>query len=269
MCRLPGFLVLLCAATALGWGPDGHRIVGQIADHYVSDATKSELAAILHLYHATSLADVSNWPDQIKHARPETAPWHYVNIPVDADRYDPARDCSQGDCVVEAIRRFATELGDRQRTISNRADALSFVVHFVGDIHQPLHCAEDNDRGGNDVVVLINGDISNLHRLWDFDILRATGLDVDRYVDTLLAEYEADTNLLAICQTGSVEDWANESHDLARDFVYAGLPESHQVDSGFLASCRPVADQQLFKAGVRLARLLNACLAQNIRQPET
>ena len=268
MRRLPGVIVLLCTATALGWGPDGHRIVGKIADHYVSEAARPELAAILRLYHATSLADVSNWPDHIKHARPETAPWHYVDIPVNADRYDPDRDCSQGDCVVEAIHRFATELGDRTRSISNRADALSFVVHFVGDIHQPLHCAEDNDRGGNDVVVLIDGETSNLHRLWDFEIIRATGLDPDHYVDRLLAEFGSDTNVLAICHSGSVEDWANESHDLARDFVYAGLPESHQVGSSFLASCRPVADQQLFKAGFRLARLLNACLAPKSDTPQ-
>ena len=140
-----GAALLLLAATtgnALAWGDEGHRIAAEIAEQYLEPATARQVRELLAIQNATTLAQVSTWADQIRPQRRYTAPWHFVDIPIHPPpgtpaAYDAARDCPRGDCVVAAIDRFAAVLRDKAAPARDRLEALKFVVHFVGDIHQP------------------------------------------------------------------------------------------------------------------------------------
>jgi nuclease S1 len=134
---------------------------------------------LLALENVTTLANVSMWADQIRLQRRETAPWRFVNIPIHPPSgtlaaYDPQRDRPQANCVVAKIDQLAGVLSDRDAAPWQRLEALKFLVHFVADIHQPLHCADNHDAGGNGVRVEFNGRPTTLHAVWDTDILALT-----------------------------------------------------------------------------------------------
>jgi hypothetical protein len=170
------FLYLLLPGNALAWGYTGHRIIAEIADQFLESGTGHQIHDLLATENATTLAEVSTWADQIRLQRPETAPWHYVSIPIhppagQADSYDPARDCPHDDCVVAKIELFKRTLIDQQASQRQRLEALKYLVHFIGDIHQPLHASSNNDRGGNEVTVTFMGRQTNLHAVWDTGII--------------------------------------------------------------------------------------------------
>src|SRR5258708_8054876 len=138
------FLVLGLPAPALAWGSEGHRIVAEIAEQYLEPATAHQVRELLAIENASTLAQVSTWADEIRPQRRETAPWHFVDIPVHPPAstpaaYDAARDCPRGDCVVAAIGRFAAVLRDKSAAPRDRLEALKFLVHFFPAIHHPLH----------------------------------------------------------------------------------------------------------------------------------
>jgi len=154
MCRTAHRVVLVVAALALipsdglAWGRDGHQVIANLAQSRLSPQARKGVAALLH---GATLASVSTYADNYRNNHPETARWHFVNIPLTADHYDPARDCAlspQGDCIIAAIDRFSAILADASRPDDERAEALKFLVHFVADLHQPLHATTNNDRGG-------------------------------------------------------------------------------------------------------------------------
>jgi hypothetical protein len=164
-------LLLLLPGTALAWGSEGHHIIADIAEQYLEPATAQQAHEMLALDNVTTLAAVSTWADDIRTQRPETAPWHYVNIPINPPdgtppAYDARRDCPTGDCVVAKIGTFEAVLRDKSAPPRHRLEALKFLVHLVGDISQPLHCADNQDRGGNDVHVDFMGWRTNLHAVW-------------------------------------------------------------------------------------------------------
>jgi hypothetical protein len=177
-CRLAA-AIFLCgvahAVPALAWWDAGHQIVANIAERRLTPAAKRETNELLALEHQRHLSSIASWADDIRRDRHETASWHFVDIPLDASRYDPARDCKDGDCVVVQIVRFAHVLADPHAKPRARLEALKFVVHFVGDIHQPLHCENHGDHGGNDVHVGWFGKPTNLHAVWDGSIIEKMG----------------------------------------------------------------------------------------------
>src|SRR5437763_7905713 len=121
------------------WGPEGHAIIAEIAELRLEPLVRSQVVQLLRLEGLRHLDQVASWPDAVRPSRPETAPWHFVDIPLTAPAYDAARDCVGGNCVVFQIQRFASILGDRTALPQARLEALKFLVHFAGDIHQPLH----------------------------------------------------------------------------------------------------------------------------------
>ena len=130
---------------ALAWGPEGHSIIAEIAQRRLSPTAAQLVEKLLGRGH--SLASVASWADDARSERPETTNWHFVDVPIAVTQYDPARDCKKsdkGDCIVEELERLRKEL--RCGPDANKADALKFVVHFIGDIHQPLHTV--NGKGG-------------------------------------------------------------------------------------------------------------------------
>src|SRR4051812_5054881 len=168
------------SSHALAWGSEGHEVVAQIGETSLSPNTRSQVKELLGTQ-ASSLADVANWADQVRPSRPETAPWHYVDIPVESSGYDAQRDCRNDDCVVAQITLKVMQIGDLSLLPAVRLEALKWVVHLVGDVHQPLHCADNGDRGGNEIAVTFEGHRKKLHSIWDTGIIDAAADDRGDY----------------------------------------------------------------------------------------
>jgi len=253
---------LLWVSQAWAWGSEGHRIVAEIAEQYLEPGPAHEVRDLLSIDNATTLADISNWADEIRGQRRDTAPWHFVDIPISASAYDPTRDCSRGNCVVAKIDEFIAELRDRKLSGSERLEALEFVVHFIGDVHQPLHASDNNDRGGNEIKVEFRGHRTNLHAVWDTGIL-APAVRGDERGYALRLVNSITPGEIAKWRGGSVADWANDSHALAQRVIYGDLPhEPGPLPTNYERAALPVVNEQLEKAGVRLAAVLNAILAK-------
>jgi nuclease S1 len=256
-------LSLAAAPAAHAWGGTGHKVIAKVAEARLSARARSEVRWLLRSGHmGRSLPAISSWADWIRDRRPETKRWHYVDIPRRATSYVPSRDCKQtpeGDCVVAATERWIAVLSDAKRSRAARREALAFVVHFVGDLHQPLHCADDHDHGGNEVEVRFFAWPSNLHRVWDSALIDHTGLDVDTYARRL-GEWLARQDTARL-QAGGPADWAIESHDVAVAHVYP-LPADHRIGEAYYQANRPVLDAQLAKAGLRLAAVLEQALGR-------
>jgi hypothetical protein len=258
-------LVLGLTGPALAWGSEGHRIVAEIAEQYLEPATARQVRELLAIENATTLAQVSTWADEIRPQRRETAPWHFVDIPIHTPpgtpaAYDAARDCPRGDCVVVAIDRFSAVLQDRSAPPRERLEALKFVVHFVADVHQPLHSADDGNKGGNAIHVTFLGHRTNLHAVWDTGILAPAVAGDERAYALELARSITPAGL-ARWQGGAPADWANESYEIARRLIYGEWPhEPGPLPASYERMALPVVDAQLEKAGVRLAAALNRAL---------
>lgn len=257
-------LSVACATPAFGWGETGHRIVARIADGLLTDQARARVRALLH---GNSLEGVSVFADHYRLLDTNTAPWHFVDIPVSSSRYDRVRDCREHHgCVVEALEHFKTVLTDSHSSVSNRAFALMFVVHLVGDLHQPLHCADNNDRGGNEVKVTFFGQTNspigglwNLHAVWDGGLIEHRGMSDREYARKLTAQFTVDS--IAALQAGTIVDWVLESHSNAVHFAYQ-IPPARELGTAYYRRVRPVLDDSLLKGGLRLARVLNETLGQ-------
>ncbi len=255
-------LSVLVTSQAWAWGSEGHRIVGEIAEQYLDPATTQQIRDLLALENATTLAAVSTWADEIRQQRRNTAPWHFVDIPISAPAYDPGRDCPRGNCVVAKIDEFVAELRDRSLPPRQRLEALKFVVHFIGDVHQPLHTADNSDRGGNEIKVEFLGHRTNLHAIWDTGIL-APAVRGDERAYALRLVRSITPGEIAKWRGGSAADWANESHGVAQQVIYGELPhEPGYLPASYERAALPIVNEQLEKAGVRLAAVLNAILAK-------
>lgn len=274
--------------SAFAWGPDGHAIVAQIAELRLEAPTQARVIQLLSLEGKQHLDEIASWADDYRVSHPETGKWHFVDIPLSSSAYDPSRDCGGGDCVVYQIQRFAAILANPNAAPPDRLQALKFVVHFVGDIHQPLHDETDfsrfpppdGDRGGNKVHVNFLGDSTNLHSIWDGEIIDDV-LGIDRPPHDFAARLEI-TRPEAAALNGAISDiqaaswappglaanlgaatiqWANGSHALART-AYSKLPRRRRTgwEDAYESFAWPVIQTQLSASGVRLARLLNECL---------
>jgi nuclease S1 len=238
-----------------GWFDFGHRMVARIAEQRVRPHT---LEAVRDILEGQSLADASVWADNIKQYRHDADALHYVNIPLTATAYDSARDCPHGKCVIAAIESDRRMLANPSAPVLDRADALRFLIHFMGDLHQPLHVADDSDRGGNRRPIVLDGDSTNLHEAWDGKMLEHYRLTEGAYLGELRGEM--DTIDLAALEGGTVVDWAMEGHRIAAEHAYR-LPRDGRVDERYLEANRPIIDHAIIAAGVRLANMLDEALA--------
>lgn len=248
-------LLLAWLPQARAWGPAGHRIVAELAERRLAPPAHAEVRRLLGTLHADSLADVATWADDLRKDPQQaargraTAPLHFINFANADCRYDAARDCPGGRCVVAAISAQARLLADRSRSDADRADALRLVVHFVADAHQPLHAGYRADRGGNRHQVRFDGKGSNLHSVWDSPVLASRGIGWRRHA-TLLARMKAPQG------GGTPASWAEESCRITRDIYPAG----HRIEPEYLDRMRPRAERRVREAGVRLAELLERSL---------
>ena len=164
-------IAILIPSVYFAWGRDGHRIVGNIAAEHL---TPQAGAAVKDLLGDESLADVSTWADEIRRERKNTAPLHYANVDPDHDRFDLQRDCPKEGCVVSVIIKYSHVLRNENASRQEKVEALKFLVHFVGEVHQPLHVSYARDKGGNDIKVAFFENNTNLHSLWDSGLIRST-----------------------------------------------------------------------------------------------
>ena len=259
--------LLMCSNSRLwAWGQEGHSIIAEIADLNLTASAKARVAALLG--QNASLASISSWADDIRDERPETYNWHFVDIPLDADHYDPNRDCldsSRGDCAINAIERNRKTLRDPAASAQDKKEALMYLVHFIGDIHQPLHAVGDY-RGANDYPVKFFVDPqkktkeeTNLHAIWDSNLIRTTVWDWGAYVRRLQSDWLPGKDVKQLT-AGTIVDWTEETHKAARDVAFKA-PMNADLGQDYIALALPTVDRQLATAGLRLARVLNEIFA--------
>ncbi len=286
---LPLVAVLLsCAAPSPGWWEAGHRAIARLAAERLTPQARARVAALLGVPDnpasvADALAVASTWADEIK-GQTRTGAWHYIDLTLQDKKSGFATRCKNDDCVTARIRLFREQLaGQRKDPKWTDQEALKFVVHFVGDLEQPLHTISDADQGGNCEVLNPPVDTArNLHALWDGGMLkevtdddRALAAQLDTYADSLSKGQRKRW------AKGEEVKWTWESHELAGKVIYRRLnipveaevfpanckaaPAEIQsiklvVDKAYVAEMQPVIREQLVKGGIRLAAVLNKSL---------
>lgn len=271
------FALCLFSGAAYPWGQEGHKIVGEIATRYLTPEASEQVSALLaddlgangKPSGRTTLGEVASWPDEIRGtpAGANNASWHFEDIPVCGQATED-QICPGGNCASVQLARLSEVLRDPGASPHDRNEALKWVVHLVGDIHQPLHAADNNkDRGGNNVRVTFFGQGSlNLHKIWDVQIVEKVVTEAggeSAFVNRTVSPEQVNAWV-----GGTVQDWMQESNQFAKEVAYGKLPlgfscgtvnsKTEPIAQSYYADASPVVDQQLWKAGVRLASLLNA-----------
>jgi hypothetical protein len=243
-------------SSAFAWGPDGHRIIGHIAELHLSPEAKK---MIREKFNIKSLAGIANWADEVKKKRFESR-WHYSNIQEGKWTYKKSRDCPHNDCVVEKVQEYTRRVERGGLSRKKRKEAVMYLVHFMGDLHQPLHLGNKKDRGGNRIRLFYRGRKTNLHALWDGGLIYRRGQSLLEYalnIDRRISEEDR-----AGWAKGTVIDWANESRKIALADVYSqGNEGVVQLDKNKISIFREIIDRRLAQAGIRLAQVLNRAVA--------
>jgi hypothetical protein len=311
--RLPKYLFIIYglmwfvgAPAAHAWGCRGHETVAFLAQKHLTPEAQHMVDALLsanpidpHLKRFCGdtglppFVDSATWADDERSQDPSTGPWHFIDIPLGAAPGQVKQFCGAGGCVTQAITDQLAILKDKSASGAKRAAALRFIIHFVGDLHQPLHATTNDDRGGNCVPVKYfgrnpkdrnNSYTPNLHHIWDTEILerQMAGADAQEFADTLDATFAG--SFAGWLQGGmQLENWASEGHQHAVDTVYGDLPKKIAVepdvpvnscaddnnigqrmlhkhivlDTVYQDDAVPVVEERLAQAGVRLAMIVN------------
>jgi len=264
--------LLTCfSPDSLGWGEAGHRLVGEVAMQLLAPDSQRQVKDMLRSDGSPSLGDAGRWADQIRRNRRDTEPLHYINIPL-CGRSAHGNYCPEGRCVTGAIAKYQAILADPNADGLARREGFKFLVHFVADLHQPLHTIDNGDQGGNRVRVHYTGlhthRKDDLHGLWDNLLLQDLQRADRQLSKRLLGEITAAD--YQVWSQGSPEDWANQSHGLAVTHVYGRLPGGVacngapksvlELDVDYGREAFPVIEMQIKRAAVRLASLLTATL---------
>jgi len=289
-----GWAFIVAAATLLtaltlpggahAWGDKGHIIVAHLASKLLMASARQQVTELLA--GGESLEAVAVWADGLRGSynapgvRPETARWHFVDIPLSME-YEAVRDCPEtanGTCVISALSMLQDVLAKKRAGYyaDSRQEALKFIVHLVGDIHQPLHCVDDHDFGGNlKTVVWIDGDVWKLHAVWDEAILtesmkRRNVSDPIMYAEHLftgLTDQERQeakptpSPAPTVIRRSTIEGWAKAAHAIAKGaYADIGPPDQdnrYRPGASYYDRHKTEVDNQLARAGIRLARMLN------------
>ena len=265
-------LLLLFPLHAFAWGAKGHAVVAELAERGLSPNVAAE---IRKLNFGAPLRDIASLPDdwradETKGLRPgNTGSLHFANTPNEIATFDRARDCKEDQCVVAGIEKYIATLKDRTQPNDKRREALIFVVHLIGDLHQPMHTAggmvKDEttgqmvpDLGGNKVKVRFLGIETNLHSIWDSGIIDWGPATVDDYVNHLM-KFEMRGRSVEELQRGTVQDWFEESH-------YAAVHDAYEIGNGVLGGEYAkknigIVYERLLRGGLRLRKVLEDALS--------
>lgn len=277
-------LALAVASPAAAWGDLGHEVTALIAYKHLKPPVRAKLDALLagdpDTLTAPDFASRATWADKYRASHGETAEWHFVDIEIDHPdlrqacfgfpALQPGQPASQGpaqDCIVDKIKEFTAELHDPATPAPERLLALKFLIHFIGDLHQPLHAADHHDRGGNCIGLSppAEGDLSNLHAFWDVATVTAQGQSAQAIADKL--NQAITPQEVRSWGAGDPAAWAMETFDVARKVAYQlpSLPTcddraSITLSPAYVAAADKTAAVQLEKAGIRMAYVINRAL---------
>jgi S1/P1 Nuclease len=269
----------ICASAgqALAWGQEGHAVVAEIAQRRLSDTARAAISDIVKnaspgLTNA-SLASFASWADDYRPLHTETTNWHFVDIPLQENAFDPARECKsddpKGDCIIAELERLKKDV--RCNTGEDQFKALKFAVHFVGDIQQPLHTVLE-EVGGNNIFVEVQmkglictgscvptTDFAKFHAVWDSVLIQKTVFAWGSYVERLEGDWLKSSDAIG-ADAGTPTDWALEAHKAAQ-IVWAAKPANNTLTDTYYKTALPILDRQLAVGGLRLARFLNEAFA--------
>lgn len=277
-------LLILGAHPVFAWGDKGHQVIAIIAWHYLSLGTREQIDTLLRGddsgLTATDFVSESVWADIYRDSDrnttrtryEQTRRWHYINLKLahpdfakacyGPARLKPQQHASQGSsntCITDKVEQFAAELRSPRTPIAERRLALQFLIHLVGDLHQPLHVGDNDDAGGNEIKVSAKGfKNGTLHRYWDSAVVNKLGRKPESIARKLIEQTGQDQQRW---QRGNPHDWTMDTFNIARDIAYAQLPipdaaNIYSLTDNYMESSKDTAAQQLIKAGVRLAGLL-------------
>lgn len=284
-------LCIACPFPAYPWWETGHQVAARIAAAHLTPAARTRIARILDVPDtaeavADALARASTWADETKNET-KTGAWHYIDLALQDHKSDIPERCKDDNCAPARVRLFAEQLAGHPAHPGNtrwsQLDALRYLVHLVGDIHQPLHAISDADLGGNcELLDPAVGKAKNLHALWDGEIVNEISTSDKALTEELNAAIdELGPHRERVLAEGKEDDWVWESHELALRDIYRRLhipvepvefPASCaqapaeitslklDVPAFYMSEMKPVVREQLMKAGLRLARLLNESL---------
>lgn len=264
-------------APAFGWAQLGHTLVGDLAELELTPAARGQVRELLSGESEPTLGGIASWADALRYSDPArfraTSGWHYINAKGGGCAFDLARDCRDGHCIVAALLAQERVLADREQPREARRDALKFVVHLMGDLHQPLHAGSREDSGGNRFQVSLRTSIqpesyarasyrdgvmgTNLHAVWDYYVLAAAGLDRGQYFARLKSRMDPQP---AHANRATAMSWARESCALVESQQL--YPATHAMDHTYLEAKRRFAEGRIATAAARLAAVLNAALAE-------
>jgi hypothetical protein len=245
------FAISLVAILFISWGPTGHRTTAAIAENHLDRKARKQIAKILD---GASLAEVSTFADEIKSDKNfrRFGSWHYVNYPKGGS-YATAPKNPKGDIIV-AIDSCISVLKNEKSSKVDKAFYLKMLIHLVGDIHQPLHIGHKKDKGGNTIQVLWHGKKTNIHHVWDIDMIEQWNMSYSELVENIdlkLSKKEIET-----IQKGSVLDWTIENRKIT-DEIYNSVKSGDKLGYNYSYKYMGTVKNQLQKGGLRLAKILN------------
>jgi hypothetical protein len=247
--------VLCTAHQGFAWGLIGHAVVAEVAERRLSPSARKEVDSLLATEKMTSLSQISLWADLVKYLEVPNQPSHVVKLPLDDSGYDPATVCKNNRCAVQAIDTYAAILRDRSKPRKERMRALKYIVHLVGDLHQPLHATADNGV----TVVKIGGKKQRLHEVWDDTIIQHASF----FPWVLVKKVDKGNKPV---DPSTPAGWAIEGRNLARDVILkddrlkAGNTQVVTLPKRYLEDNWPIVRTRLREAGYRLAYVLNDAL---------
>ncbi|PJJ60862.1 S1/P1 nuclease [Hymenobacter chitinivorans] len=251
------FCLSLLPVSLMAWGVQGHRVVGKIAENHLSKKAKDQVALLLG---AERLPLVTTWADEVRYS-PEysaTAPWHFINTALGLPfaEYTGVVTAMQEPNAYLALNQNLAVLKDAKATKEQKVVALKFVIHIVGDVHQPMHVSRAEDKGGNAITVKYQGKDTNLHSLWDSGLLDYEGMTYSELATLLDKPTPVQVQQW---QKDGITQWLWESYSISQQ-LYAETEKSATFDYKYVPAHLPTVEDRLLQAGVRLAGLLNGVL---------
>ncbi len=245
------FLLVFTISILISWGPTGHRTTGAIAEHYLKRKTRKAIAKILD---GASLAEIATYADEIKSDKNyrKFSAWHYVNYPKGGS-YASAPKNPKGD-IITGIDSCIIVLKSKATSKKDKVFYLKMLVHLIGDLHQPLHIGHKKDKGGNTIQVLWHGKNTNIHHVWDIDMIATWNMSYTELAAN--ADRPLSKKQIAAMQAGTPLDWAIENRVIT-DEIYATVQKGEKLSYNYSYKYIGTVKQQLQKGGVRLAGVLN------------
>jgi len=258
--RIAAGLIALAAMVqtqeALAWGMTGHRVISEIAEKHLTKKTKKNIQKVIG---NQTIAYWSNWPDFVKSdpdpKLQETGSWHFINAPANQtfEQYQAILKASPDNNLYKAYLRVKAEtMSNKDLTLTQKQQNLYFIIHLFADAHQPMHVGREEDLGGNKVEVMFFGKKTNIHRVWDSDLV-----DNEKYSYT---EYARVLDIYSASEYKkydvSFEQALYESHQLANQ-IYADVEKNANLSYTYIYKYKYIMEEAMLKAGIRLAKQLN------------